>query len=78
MWIVYLKEMRSLLRDRKTLIFTILIPIFAMPALGFGFAQWPAAWRPRRARRKSSTPFSAPRTRRPWPHCSPARAVSAR
>lgn len=39
MWIVYLKELRSLLRDRKTLIFTILIPIFAMPLLGFGFAQ---------------------------------------
>lgn len=38
MWIVYLKEMRSLLRDRKTLIFTILIPIFAMPLIGFGFA----------------------------------------
>ncbi|MDL2356488.1 MAG: ABC transporter permease [Pseudomonadota bacterium] len=39
MWIVYLKEIRSLLRDRKTLVFAILIPIFAMPALGFGFAQ---------------------------------------
>jgi sodium transport system permease protein len=39
MWIVYLKELRSLLRDRKTLIFTILIPIFAMPLLGFGFAR---------------------------------------
>jgi sodium transport system permease protein len=38
MWIVYLKEMRALLRDRKTLVFAILIPIFAMPALGFGFA----------------------------------------
>jgi sodium transport system permease protein len=39
MWIVYLKEIRSLLRDRKTLIFAILIPIFAMPAIGFGFVQ---------------------------------------
>jgi sodium transport system permease protein len=39
MWIVYLKELRSLLRDRKTLIFTVLIPIFAMPLLGFGFAK---------------------------------------
>ena len=39
MWIVCQKELRSLLRDRKTLIFTILIPIFAMPLLGFGFAR---------------------------------------
>jgi sodium transport system permease protein len=39
MWIVYLKEMRSLLRDRKTLIFTLLIPIFGLPLVGFGFAQ---------------------------------------
>lgn len=38
MWIVYLKEMHSLLRDRKTLIFTVLIPIFAIPLMGFGFA----------------------------------------
>jgi sodium transport system permease protein len=39
MWIVYMKELRALLRDRKTLIFTILIPIFAMPLMGFGFAK---------------------------------------
>jgi sodium transport system permease protein len=39
MWIVYLKELRSLLRDRKTLIFTIVIPIFAMPLIGFGMSQ---------------------------------------
>ncbi|MES2758870.1 MAG: ABC transporter permease [Pseudomonadota bacterium] len=39
MWIVYLKELHSLLRDRKTLIFTVLIPIFAMPLMGFGMTQ---------------------------------------
>jgi sodium transport system permease protein len=39
MWIVYLKELRSLLRDRKTLIFTILIPIVALPLIGFGMSQ---------------------------------------
>jgi sodium transport system permease protein len=39
MWIVYLKELRSLLRDRKTLIFTILIPIIALPLIGFGMSQ---------------------------------------
>jgi sodium transport system permease protein len=38
MWIVYLKELRSLLRDRKTLIFTVVIPIFAMPLIGFGMS----------------------------------------
>jgi sodium transport system permease protein len=43
MWIVYLKEIRSLLRDRKTLIFTVLIPIFALPLLAFGFSHFAGA-----------------------------------
>jgi len=34
----YLKELLELTRDRKTLIFTILIPIFAMPLIFGGFA----------------------------------------
>ena len=34
---IYLKEIRELLRDRKTLIFTILLPIFIIPLLGLGF-----------------------------------------
>ncbi len=38
MWIIYLKELLELTRDRKTLIFTILIPIFAMPLIFGGFA----------------------------------------
>jgi sodium transport system permease protein len=38
MWIVYLKEIRELLRDRKTFIFTVLIPIVIMPVLIGGFA----------------------------------------
>ncbi len=33
MWIIYLKEMVELVRDRKTFIFTVLIPVFAMPML---------------------------------------------
>src|ERR1039457_5167351 len=37
MWIVYLKEIRELRRNRKTLIFTILMPIFIMPLLTVGF-----------------------------------------
>ena len=45
MWIVYLKEIRSLLRDRKTLIFTVLIPIFGLPLLGFGFGQLASSMR---------------------------------
>jgi sodium transport system permease protein len=38
MWTIYLKELLELTRDRKTLIFTILIPIFAMPLIFGGFA----------------------------------------
>lgn len=39
MWTVYLKELLELIRDRKTLIFTILVPIFAMPLIfgGMGY-----------------------------------------
>jgi sodium transport system permease protein len=39
MWIVYLKEMLELARDRKTFIFTVLIPIVAMPLIfgGLGY-----------------------------------------
>ncbi len=39
MWTIYCKELRELMRDRKTLIFTILIPILALPLIfgGFGF-----------------------------------------
>lgn len=33
MWTVYFKEMIELLRDRKTFIFTVLIPIIAMPLI---------------------------------------------
>lgn len=38
MWTIYLKELLELTRDRKTLIFTVLIPIFAMPLIFGGFA----------------------------------------
>ena len=39
MWTVYIKEMLELLRDRKTFIFTVLVPIVAMPLIfgGFGY-----------------------------------------
>ena len=39
MWTVYFKEMLELLRDRKTFIFTILVPIVAMPLIfaGLGY-----------------------------------------
>lgn len=33
MWTIYLKEILELVRDRKTFIFTVLIPIVAMPAI---------------------------------------------
>lgn len=38
MWTVYWKEMRELMRDTKVLLFTIFIPIVAIPALLFGFS----------------------------------------
>ena len=39
MWTVYLKEMLELLRDKKTFIFTVLVPIVAMPLIfgGMGY-----------------------------------------
>lgn len=39
MWTIYLKELLELGRDRKTFIFTVFIPIFAMPLIfaGFGY-----------------------------------------
>ena len=38
MWTIYRKELLELLRDRKTFIFTIFIPIIAMPLIFGGFA----------------------------------------
>jgi sodium transport system permease protein len=37
-WTIYFKELRELARDRKTFIFTVLIPIVALPLLFGGFA----------------------------------------
>ena len=37
MWKVYLKELLELTRDKKTLIFTILLPILVMPVIMIGF-----------------------------------------
>ncbi len=37
MWIIYVKELLELLRDRKTLLFAIVIPILVMPVFGGGF-----------------------------------------
>jgi len=39
MWTVYLKELLELVRDRKTFIFTVLVPIIAMPLIfgGLGY-----------------------------------------
>lgn len=38
MWTVYFKELLELLRDRKTFIFTLLLPIVAMPLIFGGLA----------------------------------------
>lgn len=37
MWTIYLKELLELIRDRKTFIFTIVIPVFAMPLIFAAF-----------------------------------------
>lgn len=39
MWIIYCKELLELVRDRKTFIFTVFIPVFALPLIfaGFGY-----------------------------------------
>jgi sodium transport system permease protein len=38
MWTIYFKELLELARDRKTFIFTVLIPIVALPLIFGGFA----------------------------------------
>jgi len=38
MWLIYKKELMELLRDKKTLIFTILLPTLIMPIILGGFA----------------------------------------
>lgn len=38
MWLIYKKEMMELLRDKKTLIFTILLPTLIIPVILGGFA----------------------------------------
>ena len=37
MWKVYFKELLELTRDKKTLIFTILLPTLVMPVIMIGF-----------------------------------------
>ncbi|RFP22777.1 ABC transporter permease [Duganella sp. BJB488] len=39
MWIIYIKELLELARDRRTFFFTVFIPVFAMPLIltGFGY-----------------------------------------
>ena len=37
MWTIYFKELLELVRDRKTFIFTVFIPVFAMPLIFIGF-----------------------------------------
>jgi sodium transport system permease protein len=43
MWTIYLKELLELIRDRKTFIFTVFIPVFAMPAIFIGFGYFSSA-----------------------------------
>ena len=43
MWTIYFKELRELLRDRKTMIFTIIIPIVAIPGLFAAFTMFAAS-----------------------------------
>jgi sodium transport system permease protein len=39
-WTVYVKELREVLRDRRTLMFMILLPILLMPLLAGGVSSW--------------------------------------
>jgi sodium transport system permease protein len=39
-WIVYLKEMREVVRDRRTLVFMLLFPMLFMPLLAGGVSSW--------------------------------------
>jgi sodium transport system permease protein len=39
-WIVYAKELREVVRDRRTLVFMILLPMLLMPLLAGGVSSW--------------------------------------
>lgn len=39
-WIVYLKELREVVRDRRTLVFMLLFPMLLMPLLAGGISSW--------------------------------------
>ena len=40
MWLVYKKELLEILRDKKTLIFSILLPTIIFPVLFFGIGKF--------------------------------------
>jgi hypothetical protein len=64
MWTVYLKEMLELLRDRKTFIFTVLVPIVAMPLIFAGFGWLTSAMFKRSE--LADLPYSVGPTRPSW------------
>src|SRR6185503_18933923 len=39
-WIVYAKELREVVRDRRTLVFMILLPMLLMPMIAGGISSW--------------------------------------
>ncbi len=40
LWIVYVKELREVVRDRRTLVFMLLLPMLLMPLLAGGVSSW--------------------------------------
>jgi hypothetical protein len=77
MWTIYLKEILELLRDRKTLIFTLVIPVLVMPLFGGSFGY--ASYRMSRNAMEATLPYAVfgEATRRRWPRASPRRRATS-
>jgi sodium transport system permease protein len=62
-WLVYKKELRETLRDRRTLIVMVLLPLALYPLVGVGVSQWVGAQQAAREEQPSRVGVAG----RPWP-----------
>jgi sodium transport system permease protein len=62
-WLVYRKEMLETLRDRRTLIVMVVLPLVLYPIMGVGLTQWVGLQESRRTEESSRVALSGPH----WP-----------
>ncbi len=69
-WLVYRKELRETLRDRRTLLVMVLLPLALYPLVGVGVSQWVGAQQAAREEQPSRIGIAG----RPWPALATALA----